>query len=93
MSNIRPVDAPDVLLTFAGFSACFDRLMDRPVTVSPSRIGPMYPLKDTLWTDDQDDALVQMYAEGASYVFMGCKLGRSARACQMRLYTIGYGRP
>jgi len=93
MSNIRPVDAHDILLTFAGFSDCFDRVMSAPVQITPSSVGPVYaPNAGDLWTDDEDADLIRMYAAGASYAHMGREMGRTASACQTRLYMIGYGR-
>jgi len=87
--NFRPVDAPDVLATFAGFTEMVDRLHVQPVTVTPQTIGPIMHLKR--WSD-QDERLVEMYRLGWPYKRMADELGRTVRACKARLYVIGYGR-
>lgn len=87
--NFRPVDAPDVLTTFAGFSEMMDRMHAVPVVVTPSRPAPMMAGKP--W-GDQDDRLVEMYRLGWPFKRMGEELGRTALACKARLYFIGYGR-
>lgn len=93
MSNIRPIAAPDIMATFAGFSACYDRILGDPVSISPTSVGPVYrPNTGKRWTESEDVILVRMYAAGASYSHMGREVGRTGSACQSRLYFIGYGR-
>lgn len=88
--NFRPVDAPDVLTTFAGFSEMMDRMHEGPVAVTPSWVGPIHARK--LWSFDDEVKLIRLYSQGVSFRKIGDEMGRTANACRLRLYFIGYGR-
>jgi len=88
--NFRRVDAPDVLTTFAGFSQMLDRLHALPVAVTPPTIGPVHARQS--WSFDDEVKLINLYAKGVSMRKIGAELGRTAYACRIRLYVIGYGR-
>lgn len=89
-SNFRRVDAPDVLATFAGFSQMMDRLHEGPVAVTPPTIGPIHAGKS--WSFDDEVKLINLYGKGFSMRKIGQEMGRTAKACEMRLYVLGYGR-
>jgi hypothetical protein len=90
-SNFRPVDAPDVLATFAGFSEMMDRMHALPVCVTPS--VEFAHRKSARWTGDEDDKMLELYAQGLSYRAIGEGLGRSYEGVRQRLYFLGYGKP
>lgn len=90
LDNFRRVDAPDVLATFAGFSQMLDRLHEGPVAVTPSRIGPIHAREP--WSFDDEVKLIRLYSQGVSMRKIGEAMGRTAHACRVRLYVIGYGR-
>ena len=91
MSNFRRVDAPDVLTTFAGFSEMMDRMHAVPVVVSPTRAGAYR--KGAPWTVNDDDKLLELYAQGMSYRAIADDMGRTYEGIRNRLHFLGYGRP
>lgn len=86
-------DDAGLMMTFASAFECMDRLAPRSAPVTPSRVGPIHPVKGRQWTVNEDETLLNMYRGGETYRKMAIALGRSQNAIQVRLSMLGYGRP
>ena len=94
MSNIRHVDAPDILLTFAGVFACMDRQTALPVEVVEIIDAPPHvsPARWVRWTPKDEEQLWMLWEIGASRAAMAKIMGRTVHAINMRLKLILSGR-